>query len=248
MARTILIVELLMGVTLLAGMLLARARRFHAHGLCQSAVVLLNLVPIIAFMVPAFRSGIVPGLPGHLSDRFHAITTAHAVLGGIAEILGLYILLVAGTNLLPRALRFANYKRWMRAELLLWWLVIVFGVSTYWVWNVASATPVSGQPTVKVSASSETKPAKTVTVRISNFTFDPKDLQIESGTTVIWQNTTGHHSVTADDGSFDSPIMAPGEEFKRTFDQPGSIKYFCNLHGAAGGQKMAGTLTVSMRH
>jgi plastocyanin len=50
--------------------------------------------------------------------------------------------------------------------------------------------------------------------------------------------------VTADDGSFESPIMAPGEEFKRTFDGPGPVKYFCNLHGAAGGQKMGGTVNV----
>jgi plastocyanin len=241
MARTILIIELLMGATLLFGMLLARAKRFRAHGICQSVVVMLNLGPIIAFMVPQFRTAVVPGLPAHLSDRFHAVTTAHAVLGGTAEILGLYIVLAAGTNLLPRVLRLGNYKRWMRAELLIWWLVIAFGVGNYWIWNVATATPpVTGA--VKTPAPTT---ARTVNVTIGNFAFDPKDLQIEAGTTVIWKNTAGHHTVTADDGSFESPILEAGEEFKRTFDQPGSFKYFCNLHGAAGGQKMAGTVTVA---
>jgi plastocyanin len=50
--------------------------------------------------------------------------------------------------------------------------------------------------------------------------------------------------VIADDGSFESPIMAPGEEYKRTFAKAGPIKYYCSLHGGAGGMKMAGTITV----
>ena len=38
-----LVVEIGMGLALLAGMLLARRRRYRAHAWCQSAVVLLNL-------------------------------------------------------------------------------------------------------------------------------------------------------------------------------------------------------------
>ena len=133
----------------------------------------------------------------------------------------------------------------MRSLLVLWWLVIAFGIGTYWVWNVSSAPVATPQPAAATApAAAEKTPAKTVTVNISNFAFDPKELQIEAGTTVIWKNTVGRHTVSADDGSFESPIMAPGEEFKRTFDRPGVVKYFCNLHGAAGGMKMAGTLNV----
>jgi plastocyanin/uncharacterized membrane protein YozB (DUF420 family) len=248
MPKIILIIELLMGATLLVGMFLARARQFRAHGICQSAMVILNLAPILSFMLPGFRTAVVSGLPAHLNDRFYAVATAHAVLGATAELLGLYIVLTAGTNLLPRALRFTNYKRWMRTELGLWWLVIAFGVGTYWVWNVASAkqsaTTAAQATAVKTPAAAATGAANTVTINIGNFAFDPKELQIEAGTTVIWKNAVGRHSVTADDGSFDSPIMAPGEEFKETFDHPGPVKYFCKLHGAAGGQKMAGTITV----
>lgn len=237
-----------MGATLLVGMFLARARQFRAHGICQSAMVILNLAPILSFMLPGFRTAVVSGLTAHLNDRFYAVATAHAVLGATAELLGLYIVLTAGTNLLPRALRFTNYKRWMRTELGLWWLVIAFGVGTYWVWNVASAkqsaTTAAQATAVKTPAAAATGAANTVTINIGNFAFDPKELQIEAGTTVIWKNAVGRHSVTADDGSFDSPIMAPGEEFKETFDHPGPVKYFCKLHGAAGGQKMAGTITV----
>src|SRR5882724_10515075 len=99
MAKTILIIELLMGLTLLVGMFLARAKHFHAHGICQTVVVILNLAPIVSFMFPAFRTGVAPGLGAHLGDRFYAVTTAHAVLGLTAETMGAYIVLAAGTNL-----------------------------------------------------------------------------------------------------------------------------------------------------
>jgi len=34
-----------------------------------------------------------------------------------AELAGLYIVIVAGTNMLPQRLSFKNWERWMRAEL-----------------------------------------------------------------------------------------------------------------------------------
>jgi len=55
-------------------------------------------------------------------------------LGVIAELLGLYIVLAAGTEILPPRLRISRWKLWMRIELVLWWLVIVTGVLTYHVW------------------------------------------------------------------------------------------------------------------
>jgi hypothetical protein len=45
-----------MGATLLVGMLLARAKRFAAHGFCQSTVVVFNLAPILLFMFPGYRA------------------------------------------------------------------------------------------------------------------------------------------------------------------------------------------------
>ena len=59
----------------------------------------------------------LPELPGHLGRSYFAIATAHGVLGMVAELFACYILLVAGTNLLPPRLRFTRYKLWMRAAL-----------------------------------------------------------------------------------------------------------------------------------
>jgi uncharacterized membrane protein YozB (DUF420 family) len=76
-----------------------------------------------------------------LSKGFHKwyyeVATIHGVLGIAAELLGLYIVAVAGTNVLPQWLRFTNWKWWMRTELVLWAIVLLGGVSTYCTWYVA---------------------------------------------------------------------------------------------------------------
>jgi hypothetical protein len=59
------------------------------------------------------------------------------VLGITAELLGLYIVIVAGTNVLPRWLRFKQWKWWMRTELALWMIVLLSDVGTYYAWYMA---------------------------------------------------------------------------------------------------------------
>ena len=52
------------------------------------------------------------------------------------------------------------------------------------------------------------------------------------GDTVTWTNQDDAmmHSVTADDGSFDSGLLAQGETFSHTFTDPGEFEYFCTPH------------------
>jgi hypothetical protein len=54
----------------------------------------------------------------------------------MAEFLGLYIVLVAGTNVLPAWLRFRNLKLWMRTEFVLWFVVVISGLGTYYAWHI----------------------------------------------------------------------------------------------------------------
>lgn len=129
-----LIIQLFMGVALLVGMMLARRRRYRAHAICQGSIMMLNLVMIALIMFPSFRDGVIPDLPAGLRKPYYSVPTLHAALGITAQLLGLYIVLRAGTNLLPRALCFQSYKLWMRTELALWWVVIVFGAATYYLW------------------------------------------------------------------------------------------------------------------
>ena len=66
------------------------------------------------------------------------------------------------------------------------------------------------------------------------------------GTTVVWVNQDGApHTATADDGAaFKSDLLSKGQSFSHTFDKVGDFPYFCELHGSAGGQDMAGTIKV----
>jgi uncharacterized membrane protein YozB (DUF420 family) len=135
-ANLILLLEIAMGVGLLIGALLARMRRFRAHAWCQSAIVLLNLAVIVLVMIPSFRAHVSPKIPLKLSKPYYALATAHAALGTITEIAGLYILLAAGMSVLPEKFRITKYKRWMRTVLVLWWFVLLLGLATYARWYV----------------------------------------------------------------------------------------------------------------
>ena len=68
---------------------------------------------------------------------YYAVATIHSLVGVAAEFMGLYIVIVAGTRILPQSLRFKDWKRWMRAELTLWSIVVLTGVGTYYAWYIA---------------------------------------------------------------------------------------------------------------
>ncbi|HEU4898558.1 MAG TPA: cupredoxin domain-containing protein [Actinomycetota bacterium] len=80
--------------------------------------------------------------------------------------------------------------------------------------------------------------------------FDPDELTVAAGTTLLVANVGGKpHSLTADDGSFDTGIIDPGAEGGRfagknasvTLNQAGTFKVHCEIHPAA----MKGTITVT---
>jgi uncharacterized membrane protein YozB (DUF420 family) len=131
-----LLLEIGMGVGLLFGALLVRQGRFRAHAWCQSVIVLLNTAVIALAMVPSFRRQVIPKIPLGLGKAYYALATAHAALGTATELAALYILLAAGTNVLPEGLRITKYKLWMRTVLGLWWVELVLGVVTYARWYI----------------------------------------------------------------------------------------------------------------
>jgi plastocyanin/uncharacterized membrane protein YozB (DUF420 family) len=241
-----LVIQIAMGVALLGGMALARRQHFRAHMVCQSSVVLLNLVLICVIMLPAFRRQVVPQLPAGLQEAYYAVVTLHAGLGTVAELLGLYIVLRAATNLVPARLRFQNYKVWMRTALGLWWGVVLLGVGTYAIWYFTPAAPVP-LTAPGVAAPPGPAPVNRITVTITNFAFQPQELTVPAGTTVVWVTAVGHHTVWADDGAFQSDTLRAGEQFEHTFEQPGVVHYYCDNHGDKGGKDMAGVLTVTPR-
>jgi plastocyanin len=68
-------------------------------------------------------------------------------------------------------------------------------------------------------------------VSIVDFAFQPASVEIATGGTVTWTNTgQAPHTVTADDGSFDSGTLSPGATFSQTFATAGTFTYHCNIH------------------
>jgi plastocyanin len=80
----------------------------------------------------------------------------------------------------------------------------------------------------------------------SSLQFTPKNVEVNVGDTVTWNNTGGLHNVHFDDGSY---IMPPSPStaawsVSRTFSGAGSFRYYCEVHGGPGGTGMSGTVTV----
>jgi uncharacterized membrane protein YozB (DUF420 family) len=127
-----LLVQLGLGLLLLAGLLLARRARYGVHGACQAVALVATLTMTAIWMAPAYHANWGPGI-FTFGNRVTAAAAAHVITGSVALLVGIYVVLVAGTPLVPRPLRFTNYKVWMRTLIAIWWLALLLGVLTYWV-------------------------------------------------------------------------------------------------------------------
>ena len=77
-------------------------------------------------------------------------------------------------------------------------------------------------------------------VKIDNFTFNPPQLTVKVGTTVVWVNHDDiPHTVVSKTLVFKSKAMDTDDNFSFTFTTPGSFAYFCSLH-----PHMTGTILV----
>ncbi len=87
----------------------------------------------------------------------------------------------------------------------------------------------------KDETANETEPATSaperVLVEMRNYAFQTPELRIAAGTVVTWSNKDGaYHTVTAEDGSFDSGEIQAGRAWSKTFTEPGTYPYYCIPH------------------
>ena len=76
--------------------------------------------------------------------------------------------------------------------------------------------------------------------------FVPSELEVTSGTEVTWTNNgESPHTVTADDGTFNSGNLDPGDSYSFTFEEGDEFPYYCEYHGGEGGEGMAGTIILA---
>jgi plastocyanin len=85
-------------------------------------------------------------------------------------------------------------------------------------------------------------------VTVSNFQFDPKQLSISAGDTIIWKNSGGSHNVdgnqsvfTSNPESFGNSVGA-GWTYTFVFKTEGTYNYQCDPHAAMG---MVGKIIVN---
>ncbi len=111
-------------------------------------------------------------------------------------------------------------------------------------------TSCGGKNTGTISLAPGTPPS-TVYINIGDDFFFPTKVTISRGQTVVWTNNGGEqHTINANPGTekckpisgeaFDSPAVNPGETFERTFNNPGTFAYHCEIHGCP----MKGTIIV----
>src|SRR5437868_1164241 len=83
------------------------------------------------------------------------------------------------------------------------------------------------------------------TVDMKGLSFAPTEIHVAPGATVLWTNSSPvGHTVTADDGAFDSGNVKSGETFAQVFDAPGVYQYYCQPHGSAGLIGMSAKIVV----
>ena len=104
---------------------------------------------------------------------------------------------------------------------------IPFTLSRYFGRRGKAAPP--AQPAAPVDSSRVTR--SEAVVRVANLAFGEQSLHVRAGTRVRWINQDQvQHSVTADDGTFDSGLIEPGAAWERVFDRAGQYTYHCAPH------------------
>jgi len=82
-----------------------------------------------------------------------------------------------------------------------------------------------------------------VSIEMRQQSFIPEKVVVKPGATVMWTNDdTIPHSVTANDGSFDSGPILPGQSFKWVANANGDVAYHCIYHPS-----MTATLTLQQK-
>jgi plastocyanin len=87
------------------------------------------------------------------------------------------------------------------------------------------------------TASEEDTPAIAMTVHVKDGEFDPRDIDIEAGGSVMWIND----DVASHDLQFLAPnklysgVIKPGKAWVHTFAAAGTYDYYCDFHNTMKG-------------
>jgi plastocyanin len=232
-----LVMSLSVAIILTIGVYMAIKKRFVIHRWLQTTAVVLNASLVLLVMIGSFAKSATPGIPEKIDQPYYYVALIHGLIGVVAFLFGSFVAL-RGNELVPTALKFNNYKRFMRIAYGLYMLATVLGVTVYVTWY-GKAAAVTGGPTVSGNPNEQVVP-------MVNFVFNPGEIVVPVGTTINWvNNDPAPHTATADDGLvFDSGLLSSSQAFSFTFTTVGEFSYYCALHGSPGGVDMSGKIKV----
>lgn len=136
-----LLVSALVAILLNVGVVLAVRGQYKAHRWFQTSAATLNAILVVWLMIlPFFDFVAPPDNPADLPLSALLTTRIHATIGFAALIFGVFVVLRAN-KLMPKALRFNNYKLFMRISYLLYMLATLIGLFVYITWFVGNPNP-----------------------------------------------------------------------------------------------------------
>ncbi len=112
------------------GLQLARHRHYEAHRWVQTVTAIINAMVVLGVMINSYVTHILPGIPAKLLVGDYGLTTVHALVGMTGLLLGIFVVL-RGNGLVTKALRFKNYKMFMRISYAFYMLATLLGVTVY---------------------------------------------------------------------------------------------------------------------
>jgi hypothetical protein len=134
-ADATLLVMIFIAALFTLGFYLARRQQFGLHRWVQTSAAILNLIMALWLMILPFRDFVLRDNGGPRPSIFYAATGLHALVGLFGVGFGAFVTLRAN-GLMPPALRFRNYKPFMRTAYSLYMATTLLGIFVYLTWFV----------------------------------------------------------------------------------------------------------------
>jgi uncharacterized membrane protein YozB (DUF420 family) len=125
-----LVLIVVSAVMFTVGWQLAVHKHYDIHRWVQTSAASINSLAVLVVMVGSFVGFVLPNIPSKLNESVTQITTIHAAIGTVCFLLGVFIVLRAN-KLVPKALRFKNYKLFMRTSYVLYMVTTLIGIAVY---------------------------------------------------------------------------------------------------------------------
>jgi plastocyanin len=84
-----------------------------------------------------------------------------------------------------------------------------------------------------------TASAESAAVGIADFKFDPAEIHVPVGGSIVWTNNDAQQHTATSSGNFDAGAIQPGTSATVEFTTAGSFAYICSFHPF-----MTGTVVV----